>query len=168
MVLDKQGVIDFLHEQGVSFELVEHPAMFTIEELEDSGLFPTGLVAKNLFLRNAQGNRHFLVVLEGAKTVDLRALRGVLGTSRLSFASEERLMKYLGLEKGSVTPFGVLNDEARVVDVYFDRDLADCMVGFHPNRNTATVILPCKKVVELIQAHGNHFDYIDLPCQEEQ
>lgn len=162
-MLNKQDVITYLKQEGCSFRVIEHTAMYTMEELDASGLFPPGLLAKNLFLRNAQGNRHFLVVLEGSKQVDLRALRAALGTSRLSFASEERLWTYLGLKKGSVTPFGVLNDEARAVEVFFDRDLAGREVGFHPNDNTATVVLPCEQAAEVVRRHGNSFAYLDLP-----
>lgn len=63
-----------------------------------------GSVCKNLFLRDAKGRQHFLVVLPGDRQADLGALAAALGSSKLSFASEERLMKHLGLTKGSVTP----------------------------------------------------------------
>ena len=162
-MLDKQGVIAYLKEEGLEFRVIEHTAMYTMEELDASGLFPKGLIAKNLFLRNAQGNRHFLVVLEGSKQVDLKALRTALGTSRLSFASAERLWEHLALKPGSVGPFGVLNNEAKDVEVWFDRDLAGRDVGFHPNDNTATVVLSCEKAAELVRKHGNPFSYLDLP-----
>ena len=88
--------------------------------------------------------------------MDLKALRRRLGTSALSFASEDRLKRLLGLEKGAVTPLGILNDEARAVEVLFDRDLAGLpALGVHPNRNTATVFLPLADLESLIRSHGN-------------
>ena len=80
-MLNKQDVIVYLKQEGCSFRVMGGEPCTPMEELDASGLFPPGLLAKNLFLRNAQGNRHFLVVLEGSKQVDLRALRAALGTS---------------------------------------------------------------------------------------
>ena len=120
-------------------------------------------IAKNLFLRDARGKRHFLVVLCSCKAVDLKALRGQLGTSALSFASEDRLKRFLGLEKGAVTPLGILNDEARAVEVLFDRDLAGLpSLGVHPNRNTATVFLAFSDLESLIRSHGNCVSFVAI------
>ena len=97
------------------------------------------------------------------KTVDLKALRGQLGTSALSFASEDRLKRFLGLEKGAVTPLGILNDEARAVEVLFDRDLAGLpSLGVHPNRNTATVFLAFSDLEFLIRSHGNSVSFVAI------
>ena len=72
-----------------------------------------GEVCKNLFLRDSAGKRHFLVTIPNDKKAPLKILQQKLGTSRLSFASETRLARYLKLHKGEVTPFGILNDEGR-------------------------------------------------------
>ena len=80
-------------------------------------------MVKNLFLRDAKGKRHFLVVLDKDKRADLKALQEQLSCSKLSFASEERLKKHLGLSRGSVTPLGILNDAQGMVELVFDRDL---------------------------------------------
>ena len=131
-------VLDVLDNAGIRYRMVSHDPVYTIEEMERLHLDADAEIAKNLFLRDARGKRHFLVVLCSCKTVDLKELRGQLGTSALSFASEDRLKRFLGLEKGAVTPLGILNDEARAVEVLFDRDLAGLpSLGVHPNRNTA-------------------------------
>lgn len=78
-------------------------------------------MVKNLFLRDAKGKRHFLVVLDKDKRADLKALQEQLSCSKLSFASEERLKKHLGLSRGSVTPLGILNDAQGMVELVFDR-----------------------------------------------
>ena len=93
----------------------------------------------------------------------IKALRGQLGTSALSFASEDRLKRFLGLEKGAVTPLGILNDEARAVEVLFDRDLAGLpSLGVHPNRNTATVFLAFSDLESLIRSHGNSVSFVAI------
>ena len=97
-------VLDVLDNAGIRYRMVSHDPVYTIEEMERLHLDADAEIAKNLFLRDARGKRHFLVVLCSCKTVDLKALRGQLGTSALSFASEDRLKRFLGLEKGAVTP----------------------------------------------------------------
>ena len=94
-------VFDALEALSIPYEVWEHPAVYTIEEMDALGLPDPEVVLKNLFLRDAKGKQHFLVVLRKDKQADLRALGERLGT-RLSFASEERLAQYLGLEKGDV------------------------------------------------------------------
>lgn len=91
----------YLDGMGISYEVEEHAPVFTIDEMRELGI--KGSVCKNLFLRDAKGRQHFLVVLPGDRQADLGALAAALGSSKLSFASEERLMKHLGLTKGSVT-----------------------------------------------------------------
>ena len=137
-----RNVLDVLDNAGIRYRMVSHDPVYTIEEMERLHLDADAEIAKNLFLRDARGKRHFLVVLCSGKAVDLKALRGQLGTSALSFASEDRLKRFLGLEKGAVTPLGILNDEARAVEVLFDRELAGLpSLGVHPNRHRLPGVL---------------------------
>ena len=83
-----------------------------------------------------------LVVVPHSKTLDLRLLAERIGDGKLSFGSPERLMKHLGLTPGSVSPFGLLNDPGRHVRVFLDRALEGAdRLSFHPNDNTATLVL---------------------------
>ena len=155
-------VFDTLDRLGIPYQVWEHPAVYTIEEMDALNLPSPEAVVKNLFLRDAKGKQHFVVVLKKDKQADLRGLGERLGV-KLSFASEERLMKCLGLEKGSVTPFGVLNDDARAVEVLLDAGLGHMpLVGVHPNENTATVALRPEDLLRVIEEHGNPVEYLKL------
>ena len=151
----KQEIKAFLEGKNIPFEWVEHKAVYTIEEMEELGLESMDEIAKNLFLRDQKGKRHFLVVVQGLKQVNLKELGEKLGT-KLSFASEERLEKYMGLKKGAVTPLGILNDENCTVEVYMDEDLCKLeRIGVHPNDNTASVYLSPDNLLNIIREHGN-------------
>ena len=151
----KQEIKAFLEGKNIPFEWVEHKAVYTIEEMEELGLESMDEIAKNLFLRDQKGKRHFLVVVQGLKQVNLKELGEKLGT-KLSFASEERLEKYMGLKKGAVTPLGILNDENCTVEVYMDEDLCKLeRIGVHPNDNTASVYLSPDNLLTIIREHGN-------------
>ncbi|MCC8179198.1 MAG: prolyl-tRNA synthetase associated domain-containing protein, partial [Cloacibacillus sp.] len=112
-----------LTESGIAYELLEHGPVYTIDEMKEVEGMKIEDVCKNLFLRDEKGKRHFLVVLDEAKSADLKAIRAQIGSTRLSFGSEERLMDNLGLIKGAVTSLGVLNDGAKSVDVGVDEGL---------------------------------------------
>ena len=159
----KQEVKEFLAQHQIPHTWVEHPAVFTIEEMMQLQLEAPEDVAKNLFLRDAKGKRHFLVVIREDKRADLKTLGEKIGVGRLSFASEERLMKYLGLTKGSVTPLGVLNDTDCAVEVIFDADWKDApSIGVHPNDNTASVFLAFSELEKIVREHGNSVQFLTL------
>jgi len=162
--MDKQQIVfETLRQMNIPYSVTRHPAVFTIEEMDALSITREGDVCKNLFLRDDKGKRHFLVVLQKDKRADLKHLREQLACRNLSFASEERLSKYLGLSKGEVTPFGILNDGERKVEVVFDRDLtAKQRLGIHPNDNTATVWIAFEDLKRVIEQHQNPVHYVDI------
>lgn len=159
----KQEIKAFLEEKKIPYEWVEHKAVFTIEEMEELGLESMDEIAKNLFLRDQKGKRHFLVVIQADKQANLKELGEKLGVGKLSFASEERLEKYLGLKKGAVSPLGVLNDENCAVEVFFDQDFCELeKIGVHPNENTASVYLSVDALLQIIKEHGNILEVVSF------
>lgn len=147
--------LDLLDKEGISYKIYEHQPVYTVEEAKKlTGDIP-GVHCKNLFLRNRNGKQHYLIVLEEDRQVDLRELSELIGAKSLSFASKERLYKYLKLKPGSVSPLGLVNDETRHVKVYFDKDLYDSKESaFHPNINTSTIVLNTKELFNFIDALG--------------
>lgn len=135
-------VEQYLAALGIPFTRHEHPPVATVAEAETHWAGIDALHAKNLFLRNQKGTRHFLVVLAFTRRADLAALGDLFGERKLGFASAERLRSHLGLAPGSVSPFGLINDRDRRVEVAIDAAIRDAArVAFHPNVNTATLVL---------------------------
>ena len=152
-----------LDELDIPYELTEHPAVYTIADMEALGLLEQGEVCKNLFVRDNKGRQHFLVVAPEERAIDLKALATVLDSTRLSFASAERLEKYLGVATGAVSPFGVINDGEHEVVVALDAGLkGNPRIGVHPNDNTATVWLKAEDLVQLLRDHGTAVDIVEL------
>jgi len=153
---DASSVYSALSVLGIEYSVHEHPPVFTVEEAEQYWADIPATHCKNLFLRNNKGGRHYLVILEHSKKADLRALQTKLDEDRLSFASPDRLMRFLGLTPGSVSPFGLLHDGAREVIVVLDEDLAKAeRLGFHPNVNTATITLAAADFLRFLESRGN-------------
>ncbi len=159
----RENIFEKLHELRIPFELVEHAPAFTMDEYNALGFNPNDEICKNLFLRDYKGTRHMLVVLKGSKHADLQLIRGEVDSSKLSFASDARLARFLDVKKGSVSPLGLLNDAAGVVEVYFDEDLKDApRLGFHPNDNTATVFLSFSDVQKYIESTGHTVRFLKV------
>jgi Ala-tRNA(Pro) deacylase len=136
------AVLEALKNLGIPFHRFTHPAVYTVEEADRYWGEIHAVHCKNLFLRNQKGDKHYLLVAISTKRIDLKALGNQINVPKPSFASEERLMRYLGLTTGAVSPFGLLNDREATVRLLLDDELkAAEEVAFHPNVNTATVTL---------------------------
>ena len=124
---------------GIHYEVVEHPAVFTVEESQRiCGDIP-GAHVKNLLLRNKKNEFWLLCALQSTK-VDIKELGVKIGSGRLSFANPVQLKEMLGLEPGSVSALAVVNDTGNYVKVVLEsRILSGDTVNFHPLRNDATV-----------------------------
>ena len=161
--MTESPVYSRLTELGIPYEKHEHPAVFTVEQAEEHWAGITATHCKNLFLRNQKGNRHYLVILVATKRADLRAVADQIGDGKLSFASADRLMTHLGLTPGSVSPFGLINDQQHQVRVVMDSDLKTAeRVAFHPNVNTATLTLSRADFDRFLQTCGNPLQYVKI------
>ena len=159
----KQEVLEFLNNKNIEFEMVEHEAVFTIEEMNNLNLEEKGVGVKNLFLRDEKGKNHYLILAKYETKKDLKGLKDKINSTKLSFASEERLQKYLGVTRGSVSPLCILNDEENAVKVFIEKSVEnEARIAVHPNDNTATVYIATKDVENIIKEHGNSVEYITL------
>jgi len=158
----EQKVYQVLDELGIKYEVHQHPPVYTVEEAEKYWADIEGSHCKNLFLRNQKGKRHFLVILTQSKQVDFNKLSDQLG-EKLSFASDKRLKKYLGLESGAVSAYGLINDVNNEVEVFLDKDLKNSeKINFHPNVNTATITVDYKDFEKFLEWTGNDYSYISI------
>ena len=164
----KPEVLEFLNERGVNYQHVEHEAVFTMETMAALNLPFGPEIVKNLFLCDDKKRNFYLVVMPEDKPGNLKALRKLIESRPLRFASAEQLQDRLGLIGGSVTPFGILNDDEHCVQVIFDNQLKEFSgVGIHPNDNTATVHIALDDLVAIIEEHGNTVQFVDLPWPDQ-
>lgn len=154
---------EILAKLGIEYEYVEHPPAPTAEKAAQfwDGLDSTH--CKNLFFRNHKGNRHYLVVLEFSNQLAIKDLEQRLRQGKLTLASERRLLKYLRLKPGSVSPFGLINDTQNHVHVFFDENLKQARrLSFHPNQNTATLLVPTSDFFRFMHWSGNSYEFVSL------
>ncbi len=134
-------LIDYLDQLGLETTTIDHDPVYTVEEARRlRGALP-GSHSKSLFLRNKKGVM-WLVTTDADRKIDLKRLGESLGVGRVGFGSPERLMTYLGVIPGAVTPFAVVNDAAGNVRVALDREMLEHEpLNFHPLDNTKTTTI---------------------------
>lgn len=157
-------LFDALDALGVSYSCVNHAAVFTVAESQALRGTIAGAHSKNLFVKDKKGRLFLITALEDAK-IDLKKVHEAIGgQGRVSFGSAEQLMQHLGVEPGSVTPFGVMNDTAGAVTMILQDRLMEAEVqNFHPLTNTATVTISAGDLVRFLNAVGHSPRIVALP-----
>ncbi len=159
--MTKEEVYEKLKELNIEYRVVNHKAVFTMEDVINENIEPFENIIKNIFIRDDKKRNYYLVLVSHNKKVNLKELRNKLNTRPLTFASEEDLYKYLGLTKGSVSPLGILNDKDNIVTILIDKDIKNISeIGVHPNINTATIFLKPKDLEIIFK--NNKYEYIEL------
>jgi len=158
-----ENVYQVLDSLGIKYKKFEHPVVHTVEDANKLGLEIEGGINKCLFLRNKKGDKHYLVLIRGSKRLDLKKLEELLSETRLSFASPERLMTYLKLIPGSVSPFGLINDSDKAVTAIVDDELlTNDELALHPNINTQTLVLKIGDFKKFLTWTKNKIIFLDL------
>jgi len=158
----RKKVFEKLKKLNIGYEVYEHPPLKTIEIALKYWKDIDALHCKNLFFRNHKGNRHYLVIVKDTTPFSIHSLEKKLKQGKLSFGSEKRLMKYLGVSPGSVSPFGLITDKDHHVFLFIDKQLQQAdRVSFHPNDNTASVVIKYTDLIRFLQSLGNGYEFFD-------
>ena len=169
----QEKVITYLKEHDIPFTYYNHPEGKTIEEAKRWWRADGSVHCKNLFFRNHKGNRHYLVCFNCDHDLDIHYLehrlkeslisQGLPSCGKLSFASPERMIRYLGLEPGSVSPFGLINDTENHVHLFLDDELRNATtLSFHPNDCRGTVVIKREDFERYLTIVENTYEYLKL------
>jgi Ala-tRNA(Pro) deacylase len=159
----RSAVIRYLEEIQIPFEIYEHPPVPTVEEALPYWKNIDAAHCKNLFFRNHKGNRHYLVILDHRRQLNIRDLEQKLKQGKISFASPVRMERYLGLSPGAVSVFGIINDHENHVHIFIDEALQSAKrISFHPNQNNATIVISFASFIRFLESSGNSFEFIGL------
>lgn len=147
-------IFEILSELSIKYQLLEHKAVYTVEEAKNLEDMIEGLGCKNLFLKDKHHN-YYLYVLEEDKKANLKELASFLTTQKLTFAASEELKEILNLEPGSVTPLSIINDKDNKCTVILDKDIENKKILLHPNTNTKTISMEYTDLIKVIN-YTNH------------
>jgi Ala-tRNA(Pro) deacylase len=156
----KQKIFDMLDTLQIEYTNYEHDAVFTCDEAK--GVDIPGYRVKSLLLRNKKASNFYMAVLPDTKQLDTNIIRAIFDDSKMSFASEERMLEKIGLKPGSVSPFALINNTDKDIRVVFDSELKDELIGFHPLQNDNTIVLNMIDVQKLLGNLGIEYVYHEL------
>lgn len=146
---------------GVAYEYHEHPPVHKALDRYDLGLDFGACVCKNLFLTTRNESAFYVLMLQAEKNADLRRLARAIGSSRLCFGSDERLLELLGQRPGMVSPLGVIHDRGRAVTVLLDVGLRGRRLCVHPSDNTKTIVLEMAGLERYLTSFGAKIIFIE-------
>ena len=164
---DQNELIALLQKCDVSYERFDHKAVFTCAESEEIDAKIPGAHTKQLLMRDKKKRHYVMAIVMHDKTVDTIELGKQLDTGRFSFASSDDLMKFLHVEPGSVTPFGLMFDAEHTIRLIIDEDAwAVGQFRFHPLVNTATLVIDREGFEKFLQETGHAFEVMKIPQKE--
>lgn len=149
-MLNKELLIKKLNESSIDYDLLEHESLYTVKDSISKRGNTEGAHTKNLFLKNKKNNFYLFSCLENTK-VELKKIGKALNIGNISFASKEKMNDILGVKPGSVSPFGILNDNENKVNFFLDFQIKNFeKVSFHPLINTFTITLKVKDFINFL------------------
>lgn len=152
-----------LENLDIPYEIVEHPPALTTEEADQFIVGIEGVRTKSMFLTNKKKTAYYLLIMDDTKRLDMDKFKDLVSANRIKMASSDSLAEQMKLPPGVVSIFGLLNNDSKNIQVYFDKEiLSEPRMSFHPNVNTKTIFLSTQDVLKFIQAIGYDYTVINL------
>lgn len=161
------AVYRLLEHENIEFDRIDHDAADTMEICAGIEKDLGAPICKNLFLCNRQQTDFYLLMMPADKAFKTKYISSQLGCARLSFASEEQMVKYLDIHPGAVSPMGLMNDKEKKVHLVIDRDLLSAdTFGCHPCVNTSTIRLKLSDFLDkFLPAVAHGYTAVTLPSE---
>lgn len=156
-------VVAKLEELAIPFEVVEHEPTLTTEQADSFIEGIEGVRTKTMFLTNKKKTAFYLVIMDDKKRLDMELLKDLIGANRIRMASSESLFEKMMLPAGVVSPFGLLNNADKDIQVYFDKEImSERRMSFHPSTNEKTLFLDRTDLLKFLEAIGYQAHIIEL------
>ena len=159
-----QQVANKLQELGITFDVVEHPPVFTTEQADSYIEGMEGVRTKSIFLTNRKKTQYYLLIMDDKKRLDMDDFKVQVGAGRIRMASLDSLAEKMTLPAGTVSPFGLLNNEEKDIHVYFDKEIvSEDVMTFHPNTNEKTIFIKTQDLFRFLESIGFTYEVVTLP-----
>ena len=158
-----QKVVDRLNELGIPFQIVEHEPVLTTEQADRFIEGIEGVRTKTMFLTNKKKRNFYLVIIDDVKRLDMDVFKEIVEENRIKMASAETLNDKMMLLPGTVSPFGLLNNRDKDIQVYFDQEIvSEERMCFHPNTNEKTIFVNTEDLFTFLEVIGYEPHVIQL------
>ena len=153
---------DLLEKLGISFQRMDHDPAMNMEACVELDKALGVTHCKNLFLRNTQKTKFYLLLLPHNKKFRTAVLSKQIGSARLSFAEEEFMVQFLDIKPGAVSIMGLMNDKDLRVQPLIDSEvLEDEYMGCHPCVNTSSMKIRTSDILDKFLKYTGH-SYIEV------
>ena len=150
-----QKVADTLNELGITFHIVEHEPALTTEQADRFIEGIEGVRTKTMFLTNKKKRNFYLVIMDDTKRLDMDVFKEFVEEKQIKMASAETLNDKMMVPPGVVSPFGLLNNEDKDINVYFDQEIVtEERMSFHPNTNEKTIFINTQDLFTFLKEIG--------------
>ena len=158
-----QQVANKLQELGITYDVVDHPPAFSTEQADSYIEGMEGVRTKSMFLTNRKKTQYYLLIMDDKKRLDMDDFKVQVGADRIRMASLDSLAEKMTLPAGTVSPFGLLNNEEKDILVYFDKDIvSEDIMTFHPNTNEKTIFIKSKDLFRFLESIGFTYKFLTL------
>ena len=156
-IADKLKVLD------IQIQIVEHEPAITIELADKFIEGIEGIRTKTMFLTNKKKNKFYLVIMDDKKRLDMNRFKEIVEEKQIKMASEELLLEKMLLQPGVVSPFGLLNNKDKDIQVYFDKEIVnEDRMSFHPNTNEKTIFIHANDLFKFLDEIGFLANVVEL------
>lgn len=157
------NVEDKLKEMNINYQMIEHEPALTTEQADKYIEGIDGVRTKTMFLTNKKKKNFYLIIMDDSKQLDINGFKEIVGEKQIKMASKECLYEKMMLHPGVVSPFGLLNNAERDIQVYFDKEIVDEeRMSFHPNANEKTVFIKTTDLFYFLKNIGYSANIIDI------
>ncbi len=148
---------EVLGKLNIPYARIDHDAAGTVGDCPEIESVLGVEICKNLFLRNQSKTEFYLLMMPGMKKFVTKDVSKQIGTSRLSFAEAEYMMKYLNIMPGSVSVLGLMNDTEHKIRLLIDKDIIESeFVGCHPCINTSSLKIKTSDLLDKFLTYTGH------------
>ena len=159
-----QQVANKLQELGITYDVVDHPPAFSTEQADSYIEGLEGVRTKSMFLTNKKKTQYYLLIMDDKKPLDMDDFKVQVGANRIRMASLDSLAEKMNLPAGTVSPFGLLNNEEKDIHVYFDKEIvSEDVMTFHPNTNEKTIFIKTQDLFRFLESIGFTYEVVTLP-----
>ena len=150
-------VLSTLNDKKMIYEEISHEPVYHMEEAAVICGHEPDKGVKVLFFRSYSSKNNFdygIAVWQGTSPVDFKKVAEMTGSKKISLASPNEVVEQLGIEIGSLSPFGY----DKYLPVVFDEALTDNdFVYINAGRHDRTVKMKPSDLIKILSESGKPF-----------
>lgn len=150
----EQRVYELLDALHIPYQRVDHEPAYDMDACAGISEALGITICKNLLLTPRNRSAFYLLAMPADLSFRTADFSKKIGSSRLSFASPEDLQALLGVQPGSASVLGLMNDTEHQVTLALERRVAEAeWFGCHPCRNTSSLRLKTADLLHVFLPH---------------